>query len=74
VIDHARLKLELPEMLNDLPTGAPRLIQRATGYLATIVNGTIIRRNDEETGARPGRLVRSASAGARRATKEAAVA
>jgi len=74
VIDHSRLKLELPEMLNDLPTGAPRLIQRATGYLATIVNGTVTRRNDEETGARPGRLVRSGSAGAKVAAKEAAVA
>jgi N-acyl-D-aspartate/D-glutamate deacylase len=59
VIDHGRLRLELPEMLNDLPAGAPRLVQRATGYLATIVNGVTIRRNDEETGARPGRLVRS---------------
>jgi N-acyl-D-aspartate/D-glutamate deacylase len=74
VIDHGRLKLELPEMLNDLPTGAPRLIQRATGYLATIVNGTITRRDDEETGARPGRLVRSGSAGAKVGIKEAAVA
>jgi N-acyl-D-aspartate/D-glutamate deacylase len=74
VIDHSRLKLELPEMLNDLPTGAPRLIQRATGYLATIVNGVVTRRNDEETGARPGRLVRSASIGAKAPAKEAAVA
>jgi N-acyl-D-aspartate/D-glutamate deacylase len=74
VIDHARLRLELPEMLNDLPAGAPRLIQRATGYLATIVNGTIIRRNDEETGARPGRLVRSSTAGAKVGEKEAAIA
>ena len=74
VIDHARLTLNLPEMLYDLPSGAPRLIQRATGYLATLVNGTIIRRNDEETGARPGRLVRSTPADAKVATKEAAVA
>jgi N-acyl-D-amino-acid deacylase len=74
VIDHARMALDLPEMLNDLPSGAPRLIQRATGYLATLVNGTIIRRNDEETGARPGRLVRSTPAGAKVAAKEAAVA
>jgi N-acyl-D-aspartate/D-glutamate deacylase len=73
VIDHAQLALDLPEMLHDLPSGAPRLIQRASGYLATIVNGTIIRRNDEETGARPGRLVRAQGKRAAPA-KEAAIA
>jgi N-acyl-D-amino-acid deacylase len=73
VIDHARLALDLPEMLHDLPSGAPRLIQRASGFLATIVNGTITRRNDEETGARPGRLVRAQPAETKIA-KEAAVA
>jgi N-acyl-D-aspartate/D-glutamate deacylase len=74
VIDHARLSLDLPEMLYDLPSGAPRLIQRASGYLATMVAGTIIRRNDEETGARPGRLVRSSASQAKARTEEAAVA
>jgi N-acyl-D-aspartate/D-glutamate deacylase len=72
VIDHARLALDLPEMLHDLPSGAPRLVQRASGFLATIVNGVTIRRNDEETGARPGRLVRSSMAKA--PAKEPAIA
>jgi N-acyl-D-amino-acid deacylase len=29
------------------------------GYLATIVNGQVVRRHDEDTGARPGRLLRN---------------
>ena len=36
------------------------MMQRGHGYLATMVEGTITRRSDEATGARPGRLVRAA--------------
>jgi N-acyl-D-aspartate/D-glutamate deacylase len=46
----------------DLPTGASRILQRSTGYLATIANGTVVRRNDADTGARPGYLLRSGQA------------
>jgi N-acyl-D-amino-acid deacylase len=35
-------------------------VQEAAGYTATVVAGTITRRNDTDTGARPGGLVRSA--------------
>jgi N-acyl-D-aspartate/D-glutamate deacylase len=59
IIDYKRLALARPRMIYDLPSGAGRLVQRATGYLATIVAGDITRRNDADTGARPGRLVRS---------------
>ncbi|SEO82455.1 N-acyl-D-amino-acid deacylase family protein [Trujillonella endophytica] len=59
VIDHQRLQLQMPEMVFDLPSGGQRLLQGATGYLATVVAGEITRRNDAETGARPGRLIRS---------------
>ena len=45
-------------MAYDLPTGAPRLLQEATGYKATLVAGEIVRQDDEFTGARPGRLIR----------------
>jgi len=62
VIDMDRLALHAPEIVHDLPAGGRRLHQRATGYDATIVSGTIIRRFDESTGARPGRLVRGAQA------------
>jgi N-acyl-D-aspartate/D-glutamate deacylase len=44
--------------VNDLPGGATRLLQDAVGYDATIVNGVITRRNDTDTGARPGHLIR----------------
>lgn len=52
----------MPKVVHDLPAGGRRLIQRATGYDATIVRGTIISREDIETGARPGRLVRGPQA------------
>jgi N-acyl-D-aspartate/D-glutamate deacylase len=59
VIDYDRLAIAMPKMVYDLPAGAGRLLQPTSGYLATIVAGEITRRNDAETGARPGRLVRS---------------
>lgn len=62
VIDMDRLTLHHPEIVHDLPAGGRRLHQRATGYDATIVSGAVIRRFDESTGARPGRLVRGARA------------
>ena len=61
VIDMDRLTLHVPEIVHDLPAGGRRLHQRANGYDATIVAGEIIRRFDESTGARPGRLVRGRS-------------
>ena len=58
VIDMDALRLGVPEMVYDLPAGGRRLLQGATGYDATIVNGVVTRRNGVDTGARPGRLVR----------------
>jgi N-acyl-D-aspartate/D-glutamate deacylase len=60
VIDFDRLDLGMPEVRHDLPTGATNLSQRATGYEATIVNGTVLMRNGVHTGARPGRVLRNA--------------
>ena len=45
-------------MLYDLPAGGRRLLQRARGYDATIVAGTVTYRDGEATGALPGKLVR----------------
>jgi N-acyl-D-aspartate/D-glutamate deacylase len=59
VIDLDRLQLRLPEMAFDLPAGARRLLQRADGYVATVVSGEIVARCGAMTGARPGRVVRS---------------
>ncbi len=58
VIDHDRLNLRTPELVHDLPAGGRRLVQRADGYVATIVAGEVTRRDGVDTGARPGRLVR----------------
>jgi N-acyl-D-amino-acid deacylase len=59
VIDLDRVGLRAPEMAHDLPAGASRLLQRARGYVATVVAGEVTLREGEPTGARPGRLVRS---------------
>ena len=59
IIDMESLDLEYPRAVDDLPAGGRRLMQAAHGYVATIVSGEITRRNGTDTGARPGRLVRS---------------
>ncbi len=59
VIDHQALRIHHPEMRYDLPAGGKRLVQRADGYTATIVSGVPVFENGEETGARPGKLVRA---------------
>jgi N-acyl-D-amino-acid deacylase len=58
VIDFDNLRIHKPELRYDLPAGASRILQPASGYLATLVNGVTTRRNDIDTGARSGRLVR----------------
>jgi len=58
VIDLDRVGLRWPEVVRDLPAGAKRVIQRADGYAATVVSGQIVQRDGEDTGARPGRVVR----------------
>lgn len=60
VIDFDRLQLGEVRMAHDLPAGGRRLVQRATGYLATVKSGAVVRERDEATGERPGRLVRAA--------------
>ena len=59
VIDFDNLTLHPPRSVDDLPAGGRRVLQDATGYVATIVSGEITRRHGEDTGARPGRLVRA---------------
>jgi N-acyl-D-aspartate/D-glutamate deacylase len=58
VIDFERLALAAPEAAFDLPAGGMRLVQRATGYRATIVSGAVVSENGQPTGAMPGALVR----------------
>ena len=70
IIDFAKLRLHLPEINYDLPAGGRRLMQRATGYTATLVAGEVTYRDGTPTGAKPGKLVRGAQA--KRAQKLAA--
>jgi N-acyl-D-aspartate/D-glutamate deacylase len=58
-----RLHLHAPEVAHDLPSGGRRLVQRADGYTATIVSGTVVYRDGLPTGALPGRLVRGPQVG-----------
>ncbi len=58
VIDYDNLQLGPPRMTYDLPTGAPRLLQNAEGYKATVVSGEVTWRDGQPTGARPGVLIR----------------
>jgi len=60
VIDLDGLRIAPPEMVYDLPAGGRRLIQRASGYGATVVSGVPVRIDDESTGERPGGLIRGA--------------
>ena len=60
VIDFEGLTLHSPKMIFDLPAGGRRLVQKVDGYDTTICSGTPIFEKGQETGARPGKLVRSA--------------
>jgi N-acyl-D-amino-acid deacylase len=60
VIDYERLRLGDPWVSADLPAGGRRLLQGATGYVATVKRGVPTFEDGEDTGARPGRLVRGA--------------
>ena len=60
VIDFDKLRLHLPEINYDLPAGGRRLMQRATGYTATLVAGEVTYLDGTPTDAKPGKLVRGA--------------
>ena len=58
LIDLARLSLGALEVAHELPAGGGRILQSASGYLNTFVAGVKTREQDQDTGARPGRLIR----------------
>jgi N-acyl-D-amino-acid deacylase len=64
VFDPRTVAPDLPELRHDLPGGAPRLRQTASGFLATLVNGEVLLERGEPTGARPGVLLRRAPSSA----------
>ena len=59
VFDVQRLEERMPQIVHDFPFGAPRFIQRAAGYKATVCNGSVVLVDDELTGERGGRVLRN---------------
>jgi N-acyl-D-amino-acid deacylase len=58
VLDIDHVAERQAELVADFPFGARRFIQRASGYDATICNGTVILRHNELTGERSGKVLR----------------
>ena len=58
LIDLENLSLGAYEIVNDLPAGGSRIIQRTRGYVATYVAGQRVLADGVDTGARPGRTLR----------------
>jgi N-acyl-D-aspartate/D-glutamate deacylase len=50
---------EVPEIVHDLPAGGKRLVQKAVGFKATIVNGQVTILDGQLTDTQPGRLLRN---------------
>jgi N-acyl-D-amino-acid deacylase len=60
LIDYDNLQMGNPTVVNDLPAGGARLLQGASGYVETIKSGVTTFVEGEQTGARPGALLRGA--------------
>ena len=58
IIDFDKLNVSHPTMIHDLPLGGRRLVQDATGYIATIKNGKVVSVNGHANGVLPGKLIR----------------
>ena len=59
VLDLDGMTLGMPVIERDFPGGAPRFVQRATGYDYTLVNGNVFMESGVHTGALAGTLLRS---------------
>jgi N-acyl-D-aspartate/D-glutamate deacylase len=58
VFDEESIKPRLPTVEQDLPGGARRLVQKADGIAATIVNGSVALENGQATGDFAGRVLK----------------
>ena len=58
VFDPDAVVPRMPEVVHDLPSGSKRLKQYADGILATVVAGQTVLKENEHTGALPGKLLR----------------
>ncbi len=61
LIDWDRLGFDNPHVVRDLPAGGRRLLQKAHGYVATLVSGEVTYQEGIATDALPGKLVRCAT-------------
>ena len=59
VFDADTIRPCLPTVETDLPGGARRLVQKADGIAATVVNGAVTFRHGASTGVYPGQLIRA---------------
>jgi N-acyl-D-amino-acid deacylase len=64
VMDPDKVGAEMPTVVNDLPGGAKRLKQYSTGIKATVVGGQAVLKENQHTGALPGKLLRGPLAAA----------
>jgi N-acyl-D-aspartate/D-glutamate deacylase len=60
VIDRTRLATTPPRYVTDFPADSGRFVIDAEGYVATVVNGTIMMEEGTHTGALPGHVLRGA--------------
>lgn len=58
IFDADRVRSQHPEYVQDFPNGTGRLLIKAHGYAATVVNGQVVTEQGVHTGARPGRVIR----------------
>jgi N-acyl-D-aspartate/D-glutamate deacylase len=58
VFDAQRVGPAVPTIVDDLPGGGRRLLQRSVGFRATVVNGAVTIADGAATGEAPGRLLR----------------
>jgi N-acyl-D-aspartate/D-glutamate deacylase len=58
LFEEDRIRPQLPTVEKDLPGGARRLVQKAEGIRATLVNGAVAFENGEATGARSGTVLK----------------
>src|SRR5262245_2662362 len=62
VFDERRVRPAMPTVETDLPGGARRLVQKAEGIAATVVNGQVTLEHGAPTGNTPGTVLRGAGA------------
>ena len=71
LFDAQRVKPAMPTVQTDLPGGARRLVQKAEGIAATVVNGEVTLEHGQATGRVPGRLLRGPGARGQASTRGA---